>query len=234
MTDLRVIAVAVMVAWLPASAASSPSSIGVFFDADATDCDASVSPFWPFNVYLSAVLGTDAAGSGITGATFRVDGLTDIVRSVTPNPAAFVSVGDPATAYGCDIAFPTCMTGEGPRKVVLLYTIECFSSQPISARTVSVERTSRACDACCRLAPCVTICDDIFTWIYVPGGQALVNGGSCTVDVRPATWSVVKSLFTANTVLQPAAPQPGIEVSSGKAFAAPRLSTRSLGNESMG
>jgi hypothetical protein len=207
MTTSRVIATAVIIASLTMSAAAAPTSIGVFFNPDATDCDASVVPNWPVNLYVSAVLGTDAAGPGITGATFRVDGLAGIVRSVTPNPAAFVSLGDPATPYGCDIAFPACMTGEGQQRVVLLYTIECFSSQPIPPRTVSVQRTSRACDACCRFAPCVTLCDAVYTYVYVPGGQALINNGSCTVAVQAATWSAVKSLFTANSVLQPAGPQ---------------------------
>jgi len=209
MTTSRVITIAVMIASFSMSAAASPTSIGVFFDTDATDCDTSVLPYWPFNVYVSAVLGTDVAGSGIRGATFSVDGLADIVRSITPNPAAFIAVGDPATPYGCDILFSVCMTGEGPRRVVPLYTIECFSTESISPRTVSVQRTSRPCDACCRFAPCVMLCDAVLTLVSVRGSQALINNGSCTVGVQASTWTTVKSLFTANTVLQPPAPRSG-------------------------
>jgi hypothetical protein len=88
------------------SADASPTTIGVFFDAGATDCDASVAPFSTFNVYVSAILGTDAGASGITGADFRVDGLTGLVSSFTPSPAAMSSIGDP-TFCGCSIAFPS-------------------------------------------------------------------------------------------------------------------------------
>jgi hypothetical protein len=114
--SLRVIS-ALVVASLAMSADASPTTIGVFFDPAATDCDIAVAPFSTFNVYVSAVLGTDAGASGITGAEFRVDGLAGIVSSVTLNPASAVSVGNP-TLGGCSIGFPACLTGEGQRNVV--------------------------------------------------------------------------------------------------------------------
>ena len=71
----------ILVAGLATFAGASTSTIGAFFDAEATDCDIAVSPFFTFNVYVSAVLGTDAAGAGFLGAEFRVDGLSGIVLS---------------------------------------------------------------------------------------------------------------------------------------------------------
>lgn len=188
---------AILVAGLATSASASTSTIGAFFDAEATDCDIEVAPFSEFNVYVSAVLGTDAAGAGFLGAEFRVDGLSDIVLSFSPNPASSLSLGDP-TGIFCDIVFPVCMTGEGAHRVVLLYTITCTVTFPVMPRTVTVMRHLIPCDSCfpCRFAPCITLCDDpVFTQVLVPGGQALINNGACTVEVPPSTWGHVKSLY---------------------------------------
>jgi hypothetical protein len=193
----RVVAPAVLVAALATSAGASPSSIGAFFDAEATDCDISVAPFSVFNVYISVVLGSDAAGGGFLGATFRVYGLSGLVLSVAPNPAASATFGDP-TGSSSTIVFPTCMTGVGPRNVVLLYTIACSGSYPVSSRTVTVLPETGPCDSCapCRFAPCVALCDDpVFTQVFVLGGQALINNGPCTVGVEATAWSEVKALY---------------------------------------
>jgi len=182
---------------LVTSVGASGSTIGVFFDPGATDCDISVAPLSPFSIYVSAVLGADAAGAGITGAEFRVDGLTVTIMAVTPNPAASLSLGDP-TAGWCAIAFPTCMSGEGSRRAVLLYTITCLATFPVSPVTATVMHHALPCDSCfpCRWAPCVTLCDDpVFTTVLVSGGQALINNGACTVEVQPSAWGRIKSLY---------------------------------------
>lgn len=207
MTRAHALASAALVVLLAQVAVASPTTIGVFFDAEATDCDASVAPFSTFNVYANAILGTDAGASGITGAEFRVDGLAGIVSSFTPNPAATWSLGDP-TSSGSIIAFPACMTGSGPRNAVLLYTITCSVGQTTSPRTVTVSyhRTTTGEP----FEPLVTLCDHPqYTSLDVPGGQALINNGSCTVALKPTTWSIVKSIFAANSVLQPRAPRGG-------------------------
>ena len=170
----------------------SPSSIGVFFDADATDCDATVTQYMPFTVWAYALLGTDAAAAGITGAEFRIDGLEDLVWSVAPNPEAFVSVGNPCQG-GCNIAFPNCMMGSGSRRSVLLYTILCIPFNPVSPRTVRVERHTTPDDQ--HIAPILKLCDVFFTAMFVTGGEARINNGPCTVGVDPAAWSTIKSMF---------------------------------------
>lgn len=179
------------------SPGASASSIGVFFDPAATDCDLSVAPLSTFDIYVSAVLGADAAGAGIRGAEFRVDGLTGLVLAVTPNPGAALSIGDPTGTF-CAIAFPTCMSGEGSSRAVLLYTITCRATFDPSPVTATVMHHAIPCDSCipCRFAPCVTLCDDpVFTTVLVSGGQALINNGICTVGVQPSTWVRVKSLY---------------------------------------
>jgi len=189
------------------STGASPTTIGTFFDAAATDCDTAVAPFSTFNVYVSAVLGTDAGASGITSAAFRVDGLAGIVSSVTPNPAAPWVFGNP-TSQGCYIAFPSCITGSGSRNTVPLYTITCSVGETVSPRTVTVSYVIDVFGDPPWL-PYVGLCDQNYTRLYVSGGHAFINSGSCTVGVQPTTWSKVKSMFTANTVLQPPAPRGG-------------------------
>ena len=192
---MRAIASAFAVALFAVSASGSPSSVGVFFDADATDCDASAAAFMPFTVWLCATLGTDAAGNGILGVQFRVAGLSDIVWSITPSAAAQFALGDP-TANGCVIGFPTCTSGVGPQNAVLLYTILCLPFGPVSPRVLSVEPPTLPCNDCWTPGPVATLCDaPVFTKLSVSGGQAMLNNGSCTVTVRPATWGGVKSLF---------------------------------------
>jgi hypothetical protein len=200
MKCFQLFAVAALVLCLAASTRASDSTIGVFFDLGADDCDFSISPYppySPFDVYVSAVLGTDAAGAGITGAEFRVDGLAGIVVSVTPNASSVLAIGDP-TAGSSIIAFQLCMVGGGPRDVVPLYTITCLASYPVVPRTVRVNASAIPCDSCfpCRLAPCLVLCDHpVYTKMLVSGGQALINNGACSVALQPTTWSAVKAIF---------------------------------------
>jgi hypothetical protein len=194
MRHARLACIAIFLAALADSRVVAATSIGVFFDSDATDCDQAVEAFTPFNVYVIGTLGADAAAGGITGARFSVDGLSDIVRSVTPNAAASVAIGDPTGGDGA-IAFASCMSGLGSQNAVLLYTIVCLPLAPVSPRVVSVRRSQSPCDACHLFAPVVYICDANYTGLYVAGGEARINSGACTVSTRPVTWSTVKSMF---------------------------------------
>jgi hypothetical protein len=191
---MRAIALAVLLGFQASLSLGSPTSIGVFFDAEATDCDMAAEPFTPFNVYLTAILGSDAASAGIIDASFRVDGLFDIQWSVTPNPAADLSLGTPTN--GAYIAFP-CMQGAGAQHTVLLYTVLCIPQAPVSPRVVRVEPHVQPCDGYwCRNGPSVALCDaPIFTRMLVQKGRARINSGPCTVGVQPESWARVKSLY---------------------------------------
>ena len=194
MRPAHVACVVMFLAVFADAAVGAATSVGVFFDADATDCDHAVELFTPFSVYVVATLGADAAADGITGARFRVDGLSDIVRSVTPNAAASVLLGDPTGGDGA-IAFGSCTSGQGPQNAVLLYTIVCSPLASVSPRVVAVRRSLTPCDACHLFAPVVTFCDANYTGLYVAGGEARINSGACTVSTHPVAWSAVKSMF---------------------------------------
>lgn len=186
---VRVIASLVMALCLTVGSANA-SSIGVFFAPDASDCDGTAAPFTPFFTYVIALLGGDAAAGGITGAEFRLDGISPAwFNTVTPNPAANVTIGNPTTG-GCNIAFPTCQGGGS----VLLYTIQSVALAAVPATTFQINRHTTPGNVNFQ-CPLVTLCDDAFTKVCVSGGTAFLNGGTCTVGVTEATWSTVKGLY---------------------------------------
>ena len=185
---VRVIASLVMALCLTAGSANA-SSIGVFFAADASDCDGTAVPFTPFTTYVIAILGGDAAVGGITGAEFRLDGIDPSwFNTVTPSPASNVSIGNPITG-GVNLAFPSCQGGS----LVLLYTIQSVALAAVSPRTLQIDRHTNPPNpnfSC----PLVTLCDAEFTKLCVPGGSAALNE-TCGLPVQPATWSQVKGLY---------------------------------------
>jgi len=178
----------VLLLTLASNAAASPSSIGVFFDANATDCDASVPYGSEFHIYVAAILGTDIVGGGITGARLSLRGIDPAwYPTMIANPAASVTVGGPLDEI--HVGFSTCQSASP----VLLFTVRCVMMPPLGPRLL---RAARPFDPHWSLAPMVSICDPpIFTYIQVPGGEAILNGGNCTVGVESTTWSSVKSMF---------------------------------------
>lgn len=66
---------------------------------------------------------------------------------------------------------------------------------PLGARTLSIERSNQL-PSDKHLAPIVWLCDvPSYTQMYVLGGQAFLNGGSCTVSLESRSWSSLKQLF---------------------------------------
>ena len=194
---VRVIASLVTALCLAFTGTAFASSIGVFFAADGSDCDAVQVP-GPFTFWIGAVLNADAAAGGITGAEFRIDGVPqqpEWFMTATRNPLANLSVGDPVLAgAGANIAFPVCQPEAGG-SFLLLYTVSGFAQTAPVARTFKVERHTTPSNSnfpC----PLLVLCNaPVFTLLCVPGGEAFLNGGPCTVAVEEKSWSSVKSLF---------------------------------------
>src|SRR5262249_14630559 len=149
----------------PSPVFAHPTSFGVFFTPDGSDCDYTASPSVPFQIYLCAVLGTDAAANGITGAEFRLLGVDpNWLNTVTPNPAAFIVLGSPMAVTGCNIGFPVREGGTGPNQVVLLYTIQSIALAAIPATTLRITTAHPLSDCFLGLStPLVTLCDASFT-----------------------------------------------------------------------
>jgi hypothetical protein len=144
-------------------------------------------------MYVLAWLTGTSAG-GIVGAEFRVVGFpAEWSATVTPNPAAIVSLGDPLGA-GCNIAFCACQDGAG-QGVVLLYTASFVAATAVSNRVVSVDRHTPSSWLGCPMLneSCCSPCD----FFSCAGSRpAAINFPAyCTVSVEPATWSQVRGLY---------------------------------------
>jgi hypothetical protein len=174
-----------------ASGTARASSIGVYFDLQATTACAEQHPVTPGTAYILAVLDQIPSEIGIAGAGFRVDGMpTDWSATVVPRSGGD-TIGNPLTG-GCVIGFP-CQASH----IVLLYTIHYTVVSDLMVRLNVHEQTppSNPPLACpvIDLGSCETAEG---VWFCVSGGTAAINDPSfCTVGVEPSTWSRVKSLY---------------------------------------
>ena len=189
---LRVMTSLVLALCLAVGSANA-SSIGVFFAADGNDCDADgVMPFAPFNIYILALLGGDAAAQGITGAEFLLQGVDPgWFNTITPGPGSNLQLGSPIVAPGYNIAWPGCQPGP----TVTLASIQSLALAPVTGRTLQILARNPPTNPMFN-CPLVTLCDPSFTKLCVPGGEAFLNRGvPCTVGVSPSTWTQVKGLY---------------------------------------
>jgi len=190
---VRVIASLVLALCLAVGSASA-SSIGVYFTADGTDCDATgVAPFTQVTFYILVHTYGDAATGGITGAEFQVKNFpSGWFGTPTPNPAFGTVIGNPLTG-GCNIASGSCQSS--PTGFINLFTVTAFATSAVSNVDLIVDKHTTPSNPNFQ-CPALVLCDaPIFTLICVSGGEAFLNGGSCTVAVQPTTWSKVKSLY---------------------------------------
>jgi hypothetical protein len=190
---VRVIASLVMALCLAGSA--SASSIGVFFDTGATDCDTAIPQNSGFTIYIIAILGGDAGSNGMTGAEYRMVGNDPgWFANYTPGPGSNLALGTPIDGVGANVAWPSCQNpGNG---MLLLGTISGFSPAPPLERTLRVQPRNPPTNLLFN-CPLVTLCDAEFTKLCVAGGEAFVNrpGVTCTVGVEPSSWTKVKGLY---------------------------------------
>lgn len=177
--------------WLASPASGSRPSIGLYFDPDGTTCSTSAAVGVPIALYVNAQLGAPAE-AGIAGAEFSVHGIPADwwILDVTPNPAANLLLGNPMS--GCHIAFSSCQSSSSGYVSVCVIRILPVSSH--SDIHLQVHPGSWYCNPFC--CPILLGCDaPVYTRICVVGGEAFVNGQTCTVRVAPSTWGRVKQLY---------------------------------------
>jgi len=197
--------------------ASHGGDIGIFFDADATQCRVTIGCNATARAYVFALLQGASAG-GITGAEYKVnigfDGGADPGWAFFNETFAadIVSIGsafnpqDPTNYYGnprgVNAAWPTCQTGDISR--VLIETVEitnlgCSASELI-LHVSTHDRPSNQAFYC----PLFTLCDGPIYTKYCLGtgsssGVAYVNAtpgrGPCTVSAAVNTWGRVKEMY---------------------------------------
>jgi hypothetical protein len=166
------------------------SSIGVYFDQQATTFCAEQHPVTQGTAYILAALYGNPFVFGIVGAEFRVDGMpASWSATVVPRPGA-TTLGNPLTG-GCNIAFPCQMS-----PIVLLYTVHYTVLSELTVHlSVHAHSSPSNLTFTCPILYCA--CDQPGECVAcVPGGTAAINDPSfCLVGVAPSTWSRVKSLY---------------------------------------
>ena len=140
-------------------------TLGVFADANGTDCDLTVPRFSPSTLYVLALLGGPAA-EGIQGAEFRIDGVPPTWFATWFGPIGCDFCTNPLQG-GTNVAWPSCATGTGG--AVLIGTIQLF---PVDLREnvyIRVRGHSMPSHPE-RPGPNVTLCNDP-VWTVVEAGS---------------------------------------------------------------
>src|SRR5262245_13837613 len=184
------------------------SSIGVFADAAASDCDITISAPAQFTFYVFALLGGDVAGiCGLRRADYRLTGVpADWFTIAVPSPAG--SAEGNILVGGGSIDFSGCLAGP----IVLLHTVVGFATT--TALNFQIRPAARidVTDACSPTTrPTLTVCDQDVTRLCVFQSELFVNapfpcghdkpveapvaGGTCLVAIESQTWGGVKQLY---------------------------------------
>jgi hypothetical protein len=187
--------VALWIGWV--QPASATSYIGISFTTDGTDCTGTIPAFTQFTFYVLVYVGPEHVDPGISGAEFRVDNFPAAwIVNATPNPASNASIGNPLSG-GCNIAFPTCQTGDANR-LVLLYTIAGFATTQVNEVLLQVEHKDPPSNPNFDLCPTLILCyPPVFTVICAQGLTATINSNicACCPAIEPSTWTRVKSMY---------------------------------------
>jgi hypothetical protein len=188
-TRLLQLAVILLVATTRVPAAfSSGESIGLFFDEGCATCSATLNPGEPRGLQIRAIRGGPTGGFPLAGAHFAVAGLPfGWTAECSSNPAATFSFGNPFSDDGGSLLFP-CSAGT----CVLLYSCTITAT---TNETAYLQVVSHPNPQGCPSGPCIAYCAPSLTAVRASGGEAIINGGSCTVAVHPSTWGRVKQLY---------------------------------------
>lgn len=172
--------------------AAQAASIGIFSDSNCSSCNLPLSPGATGRLYINAQV-DDLQPNAPNGAEFRIVGLpAGWTAQSTPNPAAFLVLGDPFGA-GANISF---FSGQ-PGACVNLFVVDVTATSGVSDVVLSVtahQDPSNSGFQCPRLSMDWT---PVFPLICVDGGIAFINSGQdCAVSTQRSTWTALKRLYT--------------------------------------
>ncbi len=189
----RLTLTALLLIVLTVGAVAHEGSIGLYTTQEATDCDATFTPFLSSNIYVMYYK-SDAGPDGISGAQFRVEipaGGSVVVQSFTPHPDINLTIGDIAGA-GLSVTYSGC-AGAGS-DLLLIGTMQVF---PMAAGsyTFKVLGSTDINPEEPVLSQRVAICDFDKTVVGVLGGWYSTPDGSCNVGTEEKTWGAIKEMY---------------------------------------
>lgn len=170
---MKIRSVVLWLACMLQGANAHAQSIAGYASLDAEQCALTVPPGMSGTLYVLA-LPEGAAATGITGAELQVTGLPPGWQAtVTPNPAANYTFGNPLDGEGAQIAFPTCRAD----LPLLLYTVEVQNPGDNGLYELAVTRRTHPSNPSFECA-FVTLCDPpVFTKICVGTSRFFLNTG---------------------------------------------------------
>jgi hypothetical protein len=181
----------------PDLAAEPTGSIGLYFDPEGQNVCGDV----PLGTAATFYIVAKTAGPtecGITGAELRVANFpTGWFSNVIP-PANSITLGDPLSSAGANVAFTSCQAGSPG--FVTLYTLSTFPTTLVSNHVIEITARNPSLNPYFQ-CPLVTLCDQpVYTIVCVQGTGALLNpppGQACNtpISVEARTWSSVKHLY---------------------------------------
>lgn len=169
--------------------------LGVYFDAEGTQCEGTIVPGQPGTVYIVAKL-SGLTECGAAGAEFRFTGLPDS-WTVFPvaNPNMFTT-GDPF-GNGVIAVWPCDSVTD---QTVLLYTVLVLATEVETDVEFRLERRLPYANPM-YLCPALLMCEfPMFSYVCVETSPCYVNHAAPTtcqvpVAVEGMTWGTVKSLY---------------------------------------
>jgi hypothetical protein len=175
--------------------AAADRTIGVYFDAEGTQCHGTIHPGTLGTIYVLAKL--DPGAPGINGAEFRFVGVPEswqVSTIVNPNVLSF---GDPF-GIGVGLAFFGCQRPASG--VVLIFKALVVALAEESDITFSIENRDPPSNPGFR-CPLIIECDEPnFSKLCVEGVPCTVNAsrpGPCpvTTAATETSWSAMKEIY---------------------------------------
>ena len=195
-------AVAVVAGWAVAAMPARAQRIGVFFDAQATVCEAPILPFQSVHVWLFAFPPPDSVVNGVAlklqlpPSMFIRDGSVRLPR----NPRVSSTTGD--FLGGITIHYGNCITGISP---LLVAEMDLDDRYLFGMRSdLRVTLVGVATDSIAVIVPEILICDPGDPLgaergrLQAPSIDAVFNCTAhcgCTTALRPRSWSEMKFLY---------------------------------------
>jgi hypothetical protein len=193
--SLATVLVLILCSLASSAFALSDRTIGVYFDANGTQCNGTIVPGTPGTIYI--LTREEPGAPGFVGFEFRFGGLP-ASWTVFPVPNSdMLTMGDPF-AGGVFGAFSTCqMPDDG---IVKLYTVLVLATAQESDVNFTIERRNPPSNPNFQ-CPVLTNCDvPFYSAVCVDGIRCFVNASRSQLCAYPtaveaASWSTLKQFY---------------------------------------
>lgn len=175
----------ILIIALTGGAFAHEGSLGLYTDQTATDCDAAVAPFTPYEITIM-YFRSDGGPNGIFALEFSIDIIGDWGFFGTPtwNPAVTLTNGDIST--GIAVSYGDC---EGAGADYAWVGTIPFTSLGATSGLIKVGPSTAYSQ------PIVAMCDEMRTLVPILGGYFSAPEGSCEIGTEESSWGAIKNMY---------------------------------------